>query len=220
MQEDHYYAQYLNKDTMTMESLSEDRLIQIINDSFAELAKVQQFEIESLKEKVTLLLPNSKETKENKKESTEFNFFDRSTTAIFVNQKLPNYLEIMDLLLHKLRTGAINLFGDKLENNVPSIFLLSFGKNVSVKVLKVLIAELLKFGLTHLRIIEENVKSECIYIGSYAFGIINDTPHETLRITDENLRNIHTMETTLEIYSYVKRNMSYEKNLSDYPVKK
>lgn len=209
MQEDHYYSEYLNKNTMTIESKTTDKLTQsltnTINDRVKELAVIQEKQMLELHEKIVTLLPEkSKERSEPFPALKEF--LDITNTDVQVNQKL-DFLDEIEDLLSQYNVERIGMFGDEPFHKKPELFVLSFGINVNFQLLKELISNLTKYGLTNIRIVEEDFKSNMLYIGSYAFGKIEDKYFETLKLSDDILLNIQKLNSTKEIYSYVKRNV-------------
>jgi hypothetical protein len=209
MQEDQYYSQYLNNNTNEIEYEVDEKLIQLINKNFNDrilkLAEVQEKQLLELNKRINLLLPESKSS-EVKITSVRTDIINSSSTLVFLNQKIENYEKVRNVV-KSLKISIFDFFGDMPESSKLDMFLLSFGSEVEIEILKKLIPNLLKYGLTHIRIVEENHKKNNLYIGSYAYKEENDEPTQILKLSDEVVKNINAFESTSDVYSYVSRNM-------------
>lgn len=209
MQEDQYYSQYLNRNTMEIESRMDEKLIHSITknlkEKLIESAEIQEKQILELNKMVSTLLPKSDRIK-SKKIPRTLEFSDESSTYIYLNKKLENSDNI-EKLLYDLKIKTIGFFGDSPKSKTPQKFLLSFGVKVNLEILKKLTKKLINFGLTDINVFGgQNYDNTNLYIGSYAFGEIRGKIYETLKLSDEIINQIQSCKTTSEAYLLVKRN--------------
>ena len=211
MQEDKYYSQYLNTNTGEIERRMDENFTHSITNIFDEklirLAEIQEKQMLELNEKVSALLPKSDSIKSKKIPKT-LDIFDGLSINIQLNKKLENFNNIYNFLHHDLNIKNIRIFGNLSKQKIPQIFLLSFGSDVNLEILKKLIKKLINFGLTHINIFSgQYYDDSLIYIGSYAFGEKRGKIYETLMLSDEIIDQIQSCKTTSEVYSLVERNM-------------
>lgn len=206
MQEDQYYSEYLNQNTMTIESeVNEDlknTLTKTINDRIKELAKLQDKQLMEINEKISSLIPESVGKNDEFPDSRKL--FDLDSTIVRMNQKLERLDEI-ESYLHDLNVPAIRIFGNKPEHRRPEIFLLSFGPEVNFEFLQTLIKGLLQFGLIALSTASSWKENE-IYIGSYAYQNQNNDPLPILKISDNVLDALEKYSDSNSFWDYVERN--------------
>jgi len=178
MQEDSFYSEYLNKNTLEMESRSIEETVAAlttkIDDKIVELSSITQEQISILSKTIIDISGkahlSSALTSELRTQPTKTfeKFMNDSTTNIQVNVKLNNLSDIITFLnKHSLKVDR--LFGDSEKHEIPKVALLSFGMGVNVDVLKETVDGLKGLGLTHIKLAEGPISKHNIYIGSYAY---------------------------------------------------
>ncbi|MBW1297830.1 hypothetical protein [Aquimarina litoralis] len=208
MQEDQYYSEYLNQNTMTVESEANEELknsiTKTINHKIKELAKLQDKQLIEINDRINSLIPKSDQPIDNFPVSDKF--FKTDKTFVNLNQNLEK-LDKIEELLNYLNVFSINIFGNNVEHKPPSIFLLSFGEEVDFDFLRVLIKELIPYGLIAIANISSNWRKNDIYIGSYAYRDKYKKPVPILKISDKVLSTMEEFTNTKSFSEYVERNV-------------
>jgi hypothetical protein len=192
MQEDSFYSKYLDRNSMTFEymdnSSKQDSELKFLRNEINEFAQVTKNNIESIKkilesEKAT---PTSKEISEKILESAKKieelkRIAKLSTLTLKVNMLLPNYFKIVEEIKN---IGFTNFY--EFGSKPLTEFLIGFGKNVPISVVKDIVFALIPLGLQFVKEVgpvKEGIdKENAIYIGSY-FNSPNSYP------IDESLIN-------------------------------
>ena len=216
MQEDEYYAKYLNSNTKSKESIAPeilfDTLSKKIDEKLIELSSITKEQISLLNESVDDLISKKPfEIEEPKNQNRQrligkFDEFIKENKNIILLNTLLVRSEEIEKLLSNNDIKIDETFGDG--NELPEKFLLSFGSSVDVETIKFLINGLIEFGLTHLRIVIESFKQNHIYIGSYAYKGPDDKPQKTAVITKTLLEEVNKLQSSQEIFTLVQTKMN------------
>jgi hypothetical protein len=216
MQEDEFYSKYLNSNTMEKETTSIDFIIEKvtrkIDEKIFELSSITQDQIEIINENIIELSSksNNGEMEILRRKPIALKgfqgFIKGASNDISFNIKLEKANEIL-AHLSKLNIKVNDFFGTREDRVKPEIFLFSFGANVDYEILKILIIELQKFGLTHLRVVEEPDRENNIYIGSYAYKGHEGANYKMTAITAQINEEIINCSSAQEIYIKVLQNM-------------
>lgn len=174
MQEDEYYSKYLNSNTLELESnlpqFDVESLTNKIDEKLIELSLITKNEIQSLKDSFAKISPV--EVKADSSQKGDLIKFDKfikdSKTTILINTKLDKFEEIVGAL-GRLSIRIDRFFGNSDRQEVPAIFLLSFGKDVDFEIVKILIFKLKDFGLMYISNVKDAYSNNNLYVGSYGY---------------------------------------------------
>ncbi|WNI39066.1 hypothetical protein [Chryseobacterium sp. SG20098] len=216
MQEDEYYSKYLNINTLEKESTLKESIInELVHNTdtkLIELTSITQANITEINDKIQSIIDKkelsifSSEVISNTETKKFKTFIDGTKNQIYLNLKLSRFKDILNKI-NSLDLKIDRYFGDTDHHESPPIFLLSFGSNVSVEILKTLINNLREFGLTNLKTIKPGkFEEDTIYIGSYAYKNQHEKKQPTAKITSELLTLINNSDDIKYIYDLVNEN--------------
>ncbi len=195
MQEDSFYSKYLDKNTMTFEyidrnestilettKLRED-IILISEKTKAELEEIRKLiDSDGLKTNEEKAIETIIENSDNRLEELK-NIVKFSNIDLRINVQLPKYSEITQIV-QKIGFTKFEEFGQS--RAMPKLFLASFGREVSLEVIRDLIFDLIPCGLSYVKetspITRNTPRGTTIFLGSLS-------THERKIIVDERLIN-------------------------------
>ncbi|OZI07661.1 hypothetical protein BWI93_13420, partial [Siphonobacter sp. BAB-5385] len=140
----------------------------------------------------------------------------QSSTYIYLNIQLPNYLSIMKFLEQE-RLPIEDTFGhDKVD-----LGLLSFGIEVDVNILKLLINNVHALGIRYIKTVGTpnvsgpqalnvvDIESRSIYIGSYNYQAEGNKRKKMVNLNEFFIELINSCKSTQEITDLVDQNETY-----------
>jgi len=179
MQEDVFYAKYLEKDTMTFKYVGKDEIKDLEIDKFKqeiislsqntkdELKKIQEI-VKTTTNKpdqereIAQIIEKSDDKLDQVKQIVKF-----ASITLNINSKLPNYSQILSVI-KKIGFSKYSEFGT---NEIAlKHFVLSFGEKISYDIYINLIYDLIPLGATHVRLTQQTIDdtTNTIFVGSYA----------------------------------------------------
>ena len=193
MQEDTYYASYLEKSTGSMlRQIQPAENPDSLKPEFSELTKQTLQMIKSLDErlgnltqdvsKLSIETSASPELKKRldvlEQQSIEFSKLiqgeqqklDWRTVQFQINDRLPNYSRVVEILHAQGVTGH-TIFGSNTLNEVPKQLVIGFAPQVTIDVLRHVVRLLEPEGFDVLDFAQEARAPNAIYIGSYKYRI-------------------------------------------------
>ncbi|WP_161888580.1 hypothetical protein [Pontibacter russatus] len=175
MQEDSFYSKYLEKDSLTFQYFKEEDEkqveIKILKEEILLLSQATKKEIEAIRQIINV--DSIKSEQEEKIEAIIVNSDNRldeikrianiATISLNINRNLPSYQNIVPIVT---QIGFTN-FKEFGTDKVPEVHAISFGKNVTIDIVKALAFKLVTLGITHMKLTGDNAENK-IFIGTYS----------------------------------------------------
>jgi ABC-type multidrug transport system fused ATPase/permease subunit len=193
MQEDTYYAKYLDKNTLTFEYVDKDKNIEknILNEEVLKMSNETRSQLDEIKKiigevgqktirekKIETIIEQSDNILEELKNITKYSAVD-----LKINKSLPQYAAIVEVI----KNMGFSKFLEFGTNSVPSKFVIAIGKKVSIEIAKQIILGLIPLGANAVKLtkpIPNESLDSTVYIGSYMMN--GTTPIDSTFLNELN----------------------------------
>lgn len=176
IQEDEYYAKYLDKNTMSFVDVSKniEKNSELSRDEIKQLIKDTQSTFESVKSGIQK--GETKNELEGLISKSDINLdklekiVKYSSLDVRINRRIKTFKQIVNSI-QKLNIVSFKEFGEK---ELPQNFLVSFTKTFPATIVKEIILELIPHGASYINLVDDEEAVELnydksIFIGSYKY---------------------------------------------------
>jgi hypothetical protein len=171
MQEDIYYAKYLNEDTNRFERLKKHKEKNVAMDEIIEISNKTKDQLEKMSDMLAMLanhnnhnklkplIIDSEEQLNNLQKKLRLNNIELS-----INKKIPIYNDIVEII----KNVGFTKFDEFGANYIPNDFVISFGKSIPANIIREIVTPLSKITDGYVKI--STTSENAIVIGSYRYS--------------------------------------------------